>query len=318
MVDPILCARVRFYLGCPRIFQWNRRKVFIRAACLSPMTRIPLFPERYGFAVPVGCTETEPLPRELRNALWNAYCKCTGAGSPSQRSNYITFCAVVWTDLMHKPIDEFQSHTWLQAQKFVKDTFYSHDWMHVYAIIEFTFIHFVTAPFNKANLQKTLNEQLSDYSSAFRIVGDRFAPISEEEQFREVERALEMPLKPVKEHLKNAVRSLRDPSPTAALDCTRESIHAVEPLCKILTREPNDSLGEAFGVRAAILLSPGSFPHTVFDGLSLLLDMPGWTNLTRQNWIFGCHPEKRAITNTFCRRRRNSVCTREYAARSAT
>jgi hypothetical protein len=209
------------------------------------MSRIPLFSERYGFSVPVRCTENEPLPRELRNALWNAYCKNTGAGNPGPGSPYFTFCAVVWTEFMHKPIDEFQSTTWPQVQKFLKDTFYSHDWTHVFAIIEFTFIHFIPFAYKKADLQKALNEHLSDYSSAFRIIGDRFAPISEAEQLREVEMALELPLKPVKEHLKNALRSLRDPSPTAALDSTRESIHAVESLCQILTGEPNDSLGKA-------------------------------------------------------------------------
>jgi hypothetical protein len=209
------------------------------------MSRIPLFPERYGFAVPVHCTEQEPLPRELRNALWNAYCKYTGAGNPGPGSPYNGFCAVIWTEFMHMPIDEFQLNTWQQVQKFSKETFYSQDWMQVFAIIEFTFIHFNPIIYKKADLQKAINEHLSDYSSAFRLVGDRFAPISDEEQLREVELALDIPLKPVKEHLKNALQSLRDPSSTASLDSTRESIHAVESLCQILTGQPNDSLGPA-------------------------------------------------------------------------
>jgi chemotaxis protein histidine kinase CheA len=90
-----------------------------------------------------------------------------------------------------------------------------------------------------------MNEQLSDYSSAYRIIGDEFVPISDDEQFKEIERALEVPLKPVKEHLKRALHFLKGPSLTAALDSIRESIHAVESMCKILTKEENDSLGQA-------------------------------------------------------------------------
>jgi Hpt domain len=90
-----------------------------------------------------------------------------------------------------------------------------------------------------------MNEQLSDYSSAYRIIGDEFVPISDDEQFKEIERALEVPLKPVKEHLKKALHFLKGPSLTAALDSIRESIHAVESMCKILTKEENDSLGQA-------------------------------------------------------------------------
>jgi hypothetical protein len=99
---------------------------------------------------------------------------------------------------------------------------------------------------------------------------------------------LEVPLRPVKEHLKNALQSLRDPSPTAALDCTRESIHAVESLCKILTREPNASLGDALNkIKGKITIpqelekslhrlfgftsNTGGVRHAVFDEPNLTL-----------------------------------------------
>ena len=58
-------------------------------------------------SLPVLCTEQEPLPVELRNALWTAYYNF--AAIKRVVAGYDAFCMVVWAEFMQNPIDEFNA-----------------------------------------------------------------------------------------------------------------------------------------------------------------------------------------------------------------
>ena len=100
----------------------------------------------------------------------------------------------------------------------------------------FLFLNYGAVHFQDTTLDQlrdAINQALSDYSSPWRIVSDGFAPISDEQQVQEIDAALKVPLQPVKDHLENALRTLRAPTPTAARDSIRESkysFHAIQNL----------------------------------------------------------------------------------------
>jgi hypothetical protein len=226
------------------------------------MKRPLLFSERFGFTERVVCTTNDPLPAELRRALWNDYFQIAMEGNV-HCVGFSRLSVQIWTSLMGRAVDELSSQTPAQTYQWIKGAFQTYDWTHVFNIIEFTFPHLPHDSF-KNNLREKVNESLSDFSSDYRIIDNFFVSISDEEQVREIDAALKIPLKPVKDHLTNSLRFLRDSSsPTAPLDSIRESIHAVESMCQLLTGEPNDSLGKALNKLKGKIAIPEELEHSL-------------------------------------------------------
>jgi hypothetical protein len=172
----------------------------------------------------------------------------------------------VWTELMGRGLDEVSPSTPLAVKEWIKGAFQTYAWTNVFDIIEFTFKQYEPLSYRDKSLEElrnAINETLSDFSSPWRIIGDGFAPISDEQQVKEIDAALNVPLKPVKEHLENALQALREPSPTAARDSIRESIHAVESMCGLLTGETNESLGKALNKLKGKIAIPGELENVL-------------------------------------------------------
>jgi AbiJ N-terminal domain 4 len=211
------------------------------------MKRSILFAEKFGFAERVLCTASEPFPVVLRRFLWNDYFRLAMQGG-EQSPAFRPIALRIWADLMGKTVDDLGGTSLSQTKAWIRKSFDDSHWSQVFSIIEFTLPHM---PYDevpgskKSELRHNINETLSDFCSPYRLIGDSFAPISDEEQVKEIEVALSIPLQPVKTHLESALRALRDTSPTGARDSIRESIHAVESACCLQTGDANDTLGKA-------------------------------------------------------------------------
>jgi len=226
------------------------------------MKRPLLFAERLGFAEREVCTPGDPLPIALRLALWNDYFQIAMDGT-GRSAGFSRLSVQIWTGQMARALDELSERSPGEVHQWIKGAFRTYDWTHVFNIIEFTLLHLASKE-KENSLREKVNESLSDFSSNYRIIDKLFVPISDEEQVREIDQALEIPLKPVKEHLTNSLRFLRDSSsPTAPLDSIRESIHAVESMCQLLTGEPNDSLGKALNKLKGKIAIPEELEHSL-------------------------------------------------------
>jgi hypothetical protein len=225
------------------------------------MKRPLLFAERFGFTERVVCTPADPLPIELRLALWNDYFQVAMEGT-GRSAGFARLSVQIWTGEMNYPIDDLSDRSPAEVHKWLKDAFRSYDWIHVFNIIEFTFLHLTHDSFRN-NLREKVNESLSDFSSPYRIIDNFFVSISDEEQVKEIDAALKIPLKPVREHLTNSLRFLRDPSPTAPRDSIRESIHAVESMCRLLTGDRYATLGEALNKLKGKIAIPEELEHSL-------------------------------------------------------
>jgi AbiJ N-terminal domain 4 len=131
----------------------------------------------------------------------------------------------------------------------VRDSFFSNPWYHPYDFVEFVANCF---PYEDDIPKFTLacNRILSDARSAYRFVGTRLVRITSAEEIAAIETALataqeSQSLKPVHHHLKQAVTLLADRQSPDYPNSMKESISAVEALCKWLANDPKATLGSA-------------------------------------------------------------------------
>jgi len=86
--------------------------------------------------------------------------------------------------------------------------------------------------------------------SGWRFVGDEIAPITSDEEIAEIEKALEPigSLTPVTTHLRTALEFLSDKKSPDYRNSIKESISAVEAICRLTTGSSKATLGQALKV----------------------------------------------------------------------
>ena len=83
--------------------------------------------------------------------------------------------------------------------------------------------------------------------SAFRFVGNKIVPITSDEEIGEIEEALSLsgPFAPAAVHLKTALDLFADRENPEYRNSIKESISAVEAMCKIIAGSPKGTLNAA-------------------------------------------------------------------------
>jgi hypothetical protein len=89
--------------------------------------------------------------------------------------------------------------------------------------------------------------QVGHQKSGYRFVGTQLIPITNGQELASVQDALEpsAQLNPVSEHIRAAVEPFSDRKNPDYRNSIKESISAVEAICKIVTGEENATLGQA-------------------------------------------------------------------------
>jgi hypothetical protein len=115
-------------------------------------------------------------------------------------------------------------------------------WNEVYDFTEFVYQnHKITS---KSYLKDSLNKALERENSAYRVLEDEIAPIIDDNQIAAIEDALESPLKSVKSHLQTALSLMADRDAPDFRNSVKESISAVEALCKKITKDEKADLSK--------------------------------------------------------------------------
>lgn len=105
------------------------------------------------------------------------------------------------------------------------------------------------------------NQVLEAENSGYRFVGDVITPISSATELKEIEEALGVPdkLRPVAEHIDAALRLYADRENPDYRNSIKESISAVEALCRLVTEKPKATLGEALKALSSKVRIHGAF-----------------------------------------------------------
>ncbi len=151
------------------------------------------------------------------------------------KSICINVCKKPLNELPHNPIDFFQEILLNEEMK----------WNEVYDVIEIICSTIKTDTHISKNIfsiEKNFNDVLQMENSAYRIIDNCVTPIVEDCEINEV---FNCKYDVVKNQIKDALTLLSNRKNPNYKDSFKNSISAVESLCKIILKNENTSLGQA-------------------------------------------------------------------------
>ncbi len=205
------------------------------------------FSQRTGLKPTKTKMQVGSMDQELRNRLWNAlaiYYWSQMKYRISENEDMSVLFTSLWHEFFKLSLDTL-SDTWISAYKTMRELFSQAQWFEVYDLIEFVADRFPDPSVNKEFVEKC-NSILKEDLAGYRFVGGRIVQITSEEEIIEVEQALKVadPLGPVRSHLQRALELFSDKRAPDYRNSIKESISAVEAMCRLVTGDTNATLGQ--------------------------------------------------------------------------
>lgn len=199
----------------------------------------------------------------------------------------------LWHNFFKDPLDTMPQY-WHEAYDIIRPRFFSFPWNQVYDFIEFT-ANFYPASSRNEEFRVACNHVLEEELSGYRFVADQIAPITSDQEIRSIESAQKdaSNLPGVIAHLQQALVLLSDRKQPDYRNSIKESVSAIEAICRVIAKNPKATLSEAlkaFGSKVVLhpalssafdkLYGYTSDAHGIRHGL---LDSP---NLQQEDAIF--------------------------------
>lgn len=207
------------------------------------------FSERLGYKPVKEQLQVEAIDNDLKNSLWSAFLDTFFDGL----SNYgfpeyqlYNYHRALWFNFFKLPIDTSYIHSDRSVskenlKKYLRKYFYeSENWYDALDLIEFS------AKFAFHKYVEVINLVLEREKSAYRFVNGQITQITSATEIAEIEEAITSDdiYKPVSIHLNTALTFLADKQNPDYRNSIKESISAVESMCKIFTGNDKATLGE--------------------------------------------------------------------------
>jgi hypothetical protein len=234
-----------------------------------------LFSQRAGIRSLNKVIQRESIDDELRNALWtafhdifvNAYYHDEGRSIPyyPHREELELWLYSLWTGFYKAPSDT--QPKFREAIGQIRADFFRLEWHWVFDFLEFSAKR---AKECGPLLIKFVNVQLQRENSAYRFVGTEIVEITDRQELASIEEALSGP-KAARIHFERALDLLSDRRAPDFRNSIKESISAVEAVCRLIANSQSDTLGAALkkiSVKAPI--------HPAFE--QALLKLYGFTS----------------------------------------
>lgn len=200
--------------------------------------------------------QVESIDNELKNRLWNILLEdffnnlsdYHDRGGESERGE---FCKIIWKEFFGFAIDKIPRYSnvdYINSSGFidyVRKWFYDAQWYDVYDLIEF--ISEMEENYLKENFINLCNIAFEKEISGYRIINSKIVQITSENEVLEIEEAINNTdkWKSVNTHLSTALDFLADRKSPDYRNSIKESISAVESMCKIITNDNSATLGKA-------------------------------------------------------------------------
>ncbi len=215
------------------------------------------FSERIGKKQLKSVLQIESIDEDLKNRLWNSILENFFAKISSETKSYdhlspkMAISEFIWKEFFKKPIDKFPSAP-LGGRSigalidFIRNWFYKTEWFEIYDFIEFLCDIELKAELN-LNFTDSCNKSLKKELSGYRLINNKVVQITKEEEIISIEEALINTNKwsSVNIHLDSAISCLSEKTNPNYRNSIKESISAVEALCKIITGDEKATLGKA-------------------------------------------------------------------------
>jgi hypothetical protein len=208
------------------------------------------FSQRQGITEIKAELEKEELSEELLNTLWTMVLelvidlRSNDKQYGERHSPKSVYYRELWIHFFKIPIDELP---WINgrvdaynAKAIVRNWFFKAVWYEILDFIEYT------SKFND-QFQTACNVYLKREMSAYRFIDGVLCEINSKEEVVEIQDALKNtdPFVPVKTHLKAAIGLMSNRDNPDFRNSIKESISAVESLCKIILKNDKTTLGQA-------------------------------------------------------------------------
>jgi len=191
----------------------------------------------------------------LRNKLWNAVklsvwdrYHSTGLYSDTLASNLKFLFIRLWNDFFKEPIDTIPQR-FNDAISYIREFYFVCEWFLVYDFIEFIAQN-PSHVFDPERFCEYCNSILEEEKSAYRFLKSQLVEITSDTELEAVEAAVETGARfpAVEAHLRTAIKHLSDRKKPDFRNCIKESISAVESLCKAVSGDPKATLNKALAV----------------------------------------------------------------------
>lgn len=208
------------------------------------------FSQRMGIIPIKDSIQVNSMDDDLRVSLWNAvggffFPNLEDHSAIRRHSSAAKLLAQIWVNYFKQPLDD-QPPIWSAAKEILRGFFFTCPWNEVY-----DFVEFVARVYDNSATSLRFMEHcsiiLKREMSAFRFVDGQIVRVTSEQEVDAVEEALRVatPLQPVRDHLKQALSLLSDRRTPDYRNSIKESISAVEALCKLVAGETSADLGKA-------------------------------------------------------------------------
>lgn len=218
------------------------------------------FSQRKGLRPPAKPLQVESVDTELRNALWSCFSEIYlntfegpesypyGRLSRVRGSNMEDFFVLLWhtyfklpTDTLPVDVDDAISRT--------RQHFFEGPWHDVYDFMEFA----LRAVPNSAesSLRSAWNNMLQRENSGYRILEYQVVEITNDVELSAIESAACSSTESAQQHLRTAIALFADRKAPDYRNSIKESISAVESICRGLSGTQSGTLGTALNVLQA-------------------------------------------------------------------
>ena len=196
----------------------------------------------------------DSIDEDLKNSLWSAVYICFFDNSNGffiqqlrySRQGVESHC--LWMNFFKQPLDTFPSESYPNLFKWkLREFFFSCEWYQVYDLIESLVSLLPTTSQQAVQFIAIVNDYLEKEMSAYRLIGNRVIRITSDLEIESIEKALSDSIifNNVNIHLSTALKMLSDRQNADYRNSVKESISAVEALCKLLGNNPKGTLGKA-------------------------------------------------------------------------
>lgn len=224
------------------------------------------FSEREGIKPARKIIQSDSLDEALKNGLWNTFTRYYSKKfwyrvqqinarrgdplwSPQIRKEFMSLFELfkkLWSEHLKFDLDKFGLDIldYHDTQSTIKKHFFGCPWYEVYDFVEFIANNCSDGTANLTFMDEC-NTILERELSAYRFINGIITPVVEGEQISAIDQALQSPISMVREHLEQAQRLLSNKKNPDYRNSIKESISAVECLCKIITGDEKATLGKA-------------------------------------------------------------------------
>ena len=195
------------------------------------------FSQRYGYTQVDNTIQVESLNTYLRNDIWNYLYNlwfkrlCDGHAPHLLVDIHTTF--------LHQRIDELPYFRSGQLKIF-EDIILKGPWSRVYDFLEFCYNFLTKESFitTSASFSYEINAILTKNNAGYRMVKGEITPITNKSEIKTIQLAIDdSPYKEIGIHLTSALKFFSDKTTPDYRNSIKESISAVEVLCRKITGE---------------------------------------------------------------------------------